>query len=99
MSRTNFDFETEYDVEYKGREIPCTLQIQGSFVTDDNYGADADGNRGVSMSFVEDFYVTIINDKKQDITESIEKADPKQYKYLCDYAMDEANEKVESDRW
>lgn len=32
--------------------------VSAKLVTDNNYGADADGNRGVSMSWVDDVEVT-----------------------------------------
>ena len=40
-----------------GGEI-CECDVEGNFVYDSNYGADADGNRGISAEFIEDCFVT-----------------------------------------
>lgn len=42
----------EFEVELKdGRTVNVTVTVEGSH--DPDYGADADGNRGVSMWFIE----------------------------------------------
>lgn len=41
----------EVIVEYWGEEYECEVEIKSS--TDYNYGADADGNRGVPMDFID----------------------------------------------
>jgi len=43
----------EFELELKdGRTVNVTVTVEGSH--DPDYGADADGNRGVSMWFIED---------------------------------------------
>ena len=39
-------------IEHNEREFECVISAQ--LVHDSNYGADADGNRGVPMDWVED---------------------------------------------
>ena len=56
----------------KGKVTCCvevgerSLIVEGtcSVVVDNNYGADADGNRGVSMTFYEDFEIESIDDNE-----------------------------------
>ena len=36
-----------------------TAEFEANVFTDNNYGADADGNRGMSMDFVEDIEPTV----------------------------------------
>ena len=45
-----------------GREV--TAEVEVKLVHDGNYGADADGNRGMAMDFLDDVYLSIpITDK------------------------------------
>jgi uncharacterized protein YnzC (UPF0291/DUF896 family) len=45
----------------------------------ENYGADADGNRGEMQTFLDDLEITILDGRGNDITEKVEK------KYKYDY--------------
>lgn len=48
-------------VEYEDKEYSVTGSA--TFVHDSNYGADADGNRGMAMDFIEDVCFEIDDDK------------------------------------
>jgi hypothetical protein len=48
-----FTFEVEENKEY----IPCKAKVEVIYNKDNSYGADADGNRGVPVTFIEDFKI------------------------------------------
>lgn len=47
-------FIKEFTVYYEDKTI--TSEVEVCFVYDSNYGADADGNKGIGMYFLEDIY-------------------------------------------
>lgn len=49
--------------EIKIKDKLYSVDYQMIVYTDNNYGADADGNRGLPMTFVEDIYVKSILDE------------------------------------
>jgi hypothetical protein len=58
-------------INVAGREYNCEVDVD--VVTDPNYGADADGNRGVSMDFMEEVVFTKIEDAESgDLIEPID---------------------------
>ena len=40
-----------------GKEV--TAEVEATFINERNYGADADGNRGIPMTFLEDINLTV----------------------------------------
>lgn len=58
----------EYELDYEGRIINCMVEAEGHCYNDPQWGADADGNRGVSLDFVEDVEVKIYDSRANDIT-------------------------------
>lgn len=60
MKTCSKDLDIELD---DGTEISCTVHVTGTL--DENYGADADGNRGVSRWIVESHEV----EHTEDLTE------------------------------
>jgi hypothetical protein len=58
MKSKSIQVSHEFVIEYDGREFYA--QVSATFVRDNNYGADADGNRGMPMDFLEDIFVESI---------------------------------------
>lgn len=77
----SIDFEHEYETE-SGDVIPLFVTMEFSVYTDHNYGADADGNRGRSVTFTENEELTIELENGLDITPHIKKHLPKLYKEI-----------------
>jgi len=63
-------FQYEFDMADEGTET-WDVQIEYSTVTDRNYGADADGNRGMEVTFIEDVKFQIFDPKGKDITNTV----------------------------
>ena len=64
----------EGTVDYNGQEFHYI--VAASVFVDNNYGADADGNRGISMMFLDEFALkTVFNEKGEDVTEKMESVD------------------------
>ena len=57
MKNQNFNASGTVGFEYKPG-IRVIAQVLARVETDNSYGADADGNRGTSMDFIEDVQVT-----------------------------------------
>lgn len=69
------EFETTIDVE--GFEICVLVEADGYIYTEPDYGADADGNRGVKMDFLEDFKIEKVWDgSNKDITDKLKERHP-----------------------
>jgi hypothetical protein len=47
------EFEIEAQTGNNGDEESWIVEVEIETVTDPNYGADADGNRGMSMTFID----------------------------------------------
>lgn len=62
------EWQTHLTIE--NRELAVTVQAEGH-VYDENYGADADGNRGEWRTFVDDLEVTIKDMRGNDITDKV----------------------------
>jgi len=58
MSRESKEVEFEIDGEM------FTADVSYTEVVDSNYGADADGNRGVRMTFIEDIEIERVVDSQ-----------------------------------
>lgn len=48
----------EFTVTLQSGKV-VTAEVEATLVRDSNYGADIDGNRGVSVDFVEGIYLTV----------------------------------------
>lgn len=58
----------EGTVDYEGQKFHYVAAA--SVFVDNNYGADADGNRGTSMMFLDEFALSsVLNDAGDDVTE------------------------------
>jgi hypothetical protein len=53
------DEDTDGEIVYRDFEAEVELDI----VNDSDYGADADGNRGVSISYVDNFEIISVTDE------------------------------------
>jgi hypothetical protein len=78
MSSGSWTGSREFTVELKsGKQV--TAEVSITFSHDSNYGADADGNRGVPMDFTDDVYVCDTLDKDDEgeelLPEEINEAD------------------------
>ncbi len=80
----SIDFEHEYEIE--GGIIPLFVSMEFSIVTEHGYGADADGNRGKSVSFLEPEPIVIELENGLDITFSVAKHLPDLHKELTEEA-------------
>lgn len=87
------DFEVEFDWgEYHIFAI-------GRYVTDSNYGADADGNRGCSMTWLEDLMIDVYKDGKliPDAWKQFSKEDWSEIEREAESLLDEEAENYEPD--
>jgi hypothetical protein len=91
---TDFDFELEI-----GKHI-VEVNIQASIehVIDNNYGADADGNRGIRAIFTDIDWIAIRDKRGNDITDKVLKKYPKEYNIFCDAAIELALEQLAEDK-
>ena len=88
-AKINHSFEYEHDLG----EVQIYFDIDMSYqaVHDSSYGSDADGNRGMEVSWNEDLEFTI-KYKDIDVTELVEKLIPDLYAAVekeCDGRMDD----------
>ena len=81
--------EFEYDIELENHTIKATVNADAK-IWDENYGADADGNRGEMRTFIDDLEVTIFDNNGNDITEKVEN----RYKFTFISISEEAEEKL-----
>ena len=59
--------------------IEFEIEAEYTFAHDSNYGADADGNRGVPMTFLDDYRFYIYDENGDDVTDKIERLFPSMY--------------------
>jgi len=78
--------DTRNNHDYRFFEI----EVDYTFVTDNNYGADADGNRGVRMSFLDDFSFKIRTEEGEDVTNNIKLNDKELYDIITKKVDEEA---------
>ena len=84
MGTVNFEHELENDMG----EVLMTLSVEVSYhVESENYGEDADGNRGERRTYVEIDEVNITNEKGQNVTSILGDAE---YDCIRDAAYDAA---------
>lgn len=89
----NFTVEFETTVEINGDEVEVQVNGDAEIYTDSNYGADADGRRGISQDFMDDFGITVTSASGQDVTKDLETNHPKEFAKL----ESEAEEKLWSE--
>lgn len=80
----------EYDMDIDGRELKVFVEADGYCYTDNNYGADIDGNRGVKRDFVENTTITVTDARGNVLTGKI--LDKHRYEY--DRILETAEEKI-----
>lgn len=73
---------------HKGFEV----QAVGIFITDPNYGADADGNRGISIDMFDDFASFSISKDGQDVTDTLGKDNQELFDEINELAIDKVCE-------
>lgn len=66
------------------------IEAEYHFVIEDNYGADADGNRGAEQAFLEDYSFEIFNELGENLTQQIKEKDNELYKSMEDYVEAES---------
>ena len=79
-----------YEAETKVLEdepVDLQVEVEYSAVCEHGYGADADGNRGTTAWWLDEFKVKLFYEG-QDITDQFEKDHPKEFERI----LDEANE-------
>ena len=69
--------EVDYpDVEVEFKDVFYIVGLKVETITDNNYGADADGNRGTSQTFINDYSVeAIMNGAGEDVTDKFSDVD------------------------
>lgn len=77
--------EFEYTLEFDNHTIQATVQAE-AHIFEENYGADADGNRGEIRTFMDDLEVWVFDQKGNDISDKIQN----KYKYLWTAIEEEA---------
>ena len=88
------EFETEISLEHD--EVEVSVEFESSVFVDNNYGADADGNRGIKETFLDELLLKVIWGEK-DITEFLEKFLPKQFSKLEDLATEKTWENYDEE--
>lgn len=89
--------KSDYEFDYEYDESTWTVNISWTTYKDRCYGADADGNRGVQMTWMEPDDITILDQHLEDITFYVRISNPKLYKTISDYAEERAVE-ADNDR-
>jgi len=75
----NIELEFDYEIEKDNDTIAYNVVWRGSFEWDNNYGADADGNRGVCASWVEDVEFEVSDEYGETITNELKTQKPELY--------------------
>lgn len=81
--------EFEKTFEINGHELTVTVEANGH-VYNDNYGADADGNRGEMRTQLDDFEMTVKDGHGKDITAKLKA----KYKSIYDDLEEEAENEL-----
>ncbi len=81
--------EFEYELDINGHIIKAYIEAEGSIDTDPDYGADADGNRGVKRHFLEDFSFKVFDSRGNEITAKLREKFSMEYKWAESRAEDE----------
>jgi len=87
----------ELEIEFECDEIDeveLKVEASASFHTDSKYNADADGNRGVSADFMEDFYLKM-SVGTQDVTRLVKELSPSIYKKIKQDAVNQLEKEYE----
>lgn len=82
----NIEFEHELDIE--GFQIFALIEAEASCHTDDDYGADADGNRGETRHFVDDLKVKVLDGSGKDITDKLQERHKHEFERVEDVAAE-----------
>ena len=77
------------ELELKGHSLIVSVEASGHIYTE-NYGADADGNRGEWRTFVDDLELFIRDSRGNDLTDKIDK----HYEAVLSLILDMAEEKL-----
>lgn len=100
MTTINF---THDDEDKSGNDVSFEIEAIFSVEYDSDYGADADGNRGIPVHFVtlESFKILDAKNLKNDLTKTIETEDPELFKEIedeCEAKQDEVLESYSNER-
>lgn len=68
-------------VDDDDREVELDIEVNYDHLTDDSYGEDRDGNRGIPVSWNEDIQIKILNGR-QDKTDYIKTNLPEVYQEI-----------------
>jgi len=80
----------DYEIEISNHLIEVTVQAGVEHQIDSNYGADADGNRGMRVEFADLDWIEILDKRGNDITDKIELKYKKEFEYICNEAIHNA---------
>jgi len=77
------DYTFEYEVEFDNWESTLLEVVMSYEITHEkNYGADADGNRGIEASWADDLEFSILSEDGVDITNFVERHLPDAFKAI-----------------
>jgi hypothetical protein len=95
MADVTKEFEIELD---NGNVVNVSITVEGDYEA--NYGADADGNRGVGMWFISDHSYEILDDSELSDSETAELAEKVEEKVSDeDWDFDTAQDDEEVDSY
>ena len=74
----------EFDISVEINRFNLTLSVEASgHIYRENYGADADGNRGEMRTFCDDLEISITDGTGKDIASKLEKKHPQIYETIA----------------
>lgn len=80
MKRSDsFMYLDDRNDDFQDYSVEATFHYESA----NNYGADADGNRGTPMTFLDDFEFSIYNEVGEEITDTIKSKDQDLYKRIA----------------
>lgn len=79
-------------IDYKDRPINVEVEAVAEVYEDNNYGADADGNRGSKALFIDYLTLTIKDSNNKDITNKLYERANREYKNLEQIATEKLEE-------
>ena len=84
--------EFQHDIEFDGHILTVFVEATGDWEYDANYGADADGNRGIAQWFLEGVHLEVYDSRGNDIKAKLEKRHENHFSNLIAAALEEVGE-------
>ena len=84
--------EFEHDLDLNGHTLQTNVHAEAS-IWRENYGEDADGNRGEMRTFIDDVEIKVFDLRGNDITQKLKNNHDFEFTYL----LEKAEEKLYED--